>query len=147
MSGKVLRRGRENLKKTPCWAQSLMQGSISGLWDHDLMLNWLCPPNFILLILMRIPESFTKLLFSMAIPIVPICISIWLLQSSTPKFVLNTSWSSQHVNEFVKHISPGFLRCTNAPLASGLCLQYFYGMCKKFTLLHSVCWEPLTSIP
>ena len=30
---------RENLKQAPCPAQSLMQGSIPQLWDHDLSQN------------------------------------------------------------------------------------------------------------
>ena len=32
-------RGRENLKHTSCWAQSLMQGSISRPWNQDLRWN------------------------------------------------------------------------------------------------------------
>ena len=40
---------REREKQTPHWVWSLMQGSISGLWDHDLswsqMLNQLSHPG------------------------------------------------------------------------------------------------------
>ena len=39
---------REREKQVPCWARSLMWGSIPGPWDHDQswrqMLNWLSHP-------------------------------------------------------------------------------------------------------
>lgn len=35
------------------------------------------------------------------------------------------------MKEFVEHILAVFLRFANAPFANNLCLQYFYGVCKK----------------
>ena len=34
--GRERERERESLKQAPCSAQSLIQGSIPGPWDHDL---------------------------------------------------------------------------------------------------------------
>lgn len=82
----------------------------------------------------------TGSLFSTAFLIVQICIFIWLSWCSTPKCILNTPWSSQHIKESVKRIPAGFLGHTNAPSAKSLCLQHFYGMCESYIqLCHTMC--------
>lgn len=91
--------------------------------------------------------SFTKLLVSTATLITNVCIFTWFSQRSTPPLLLNTPWSSQHTKEFVEHILAVFLRLANAPFANSLCLQYFYGVCKKLCPALPQCIQTAYPVP